>query len=243
MHGLTCKAGREWAHPATAAGLWLVTLLLGCAPLGSQASRARHENPLLADTALFRLVVQAIPTLPRVPVRVDPRVLRVDQELHGNEPRHDGDLHVSLDELRRLIPQSIFFPDSTDLVRVPRRVLRMRSRVLRDLGVRETNALHDAGCPGVLVPIRPGRDTSACSRDGQFTSAILSEPREGGAYWPGVIDERAAGKERGEWTIRVTERGMDPTGSATDAVDYVVRRDVATRRWRLVKRVGLIIVE
>jgi hypothetical protein len=237
MRGLVSIRRRVWIALMMGAASGELASVAGC---GGLPPSVYTPVSATADTALFRVVVQSIPTLPKVPSRVDPRMLRADQELHGIEPNPHGSVRGSRAEFERMMPRSIFFPDSTHLVPLPARVLRLRADVLRRLGVQETDALADVRCPGATAE---WLDKSPCPREGQYRSAIMAEAQERGAYWPGVVDERESGRAAGHWTVRVTERTMTEEGSATTAVDYVLARDPATRAWRLVKRVSLVIVE
>jgi hypothetical protein len=148
--------------------------------------------------------------------------------------------------LSRLVPVDIIAPTATSLAKESPDVIRRRRDVLRQLGVHETDALADALCPGALVYPTPEvkrRWAAACPKGKQYVSVILSQPRPGGAYWPGFIDERASGRAKGQWTVRATRRTMTADGSSAAVYDYVAEPAADGKGWRIVKTVQLLITD
>ncbi len=202
---------------------------------------------MAASDTLFAEVVRASAAASASPIRVDPRPLRTGMDAKGGEwlgGRADAnDLALDSAGVAELVPLDMIKPDSASLANVPDEMVRQRSRVLSRMGLVETDAMEDSRCPGIMLPPGRKRDLTACPVAGQFTSVMLSMPRPGGAYWPGVVDEREEGRRQGHWTIRVVERSMEPRGSSTVVVDYVVEPKLDRHGWVVVKRVPLFVIE
>jgi hypothetical protein len=203
-------------------GCGLLAVLASCSAVRrSRGAPPTHE----IDSALFAEVMRNLPDTQLIPMRVDPRPL-------ANDPRL-----VSLHDLSALEiggPVSTPFADTTEV--------RQRRQTLRRLGLEETDALRDLGCPGALAPPSARIDSlrrARCPTRG-YRSVAVALPRSGGPYWPNNVDERASYQDS-VYSMRVISRDMTPQGSAEHSSDFVFRRHAD--RWRLVARKDLIIVE
>lgn len=229
----------------------LITCLACAGPIYAQSGTGGTVRP---DTSLFSAVVHQLMerALVAVPIRVDSRTLRHEGSALPADSvfKRAGAESMTLDSmaLSRLVPVDLIAPTAMSLAKEPPEVIRRRRNVLKQLGVQETNALADALCPGALVfptpkPEMERRRAASCPKGKRFVSVILSQPRPGGAYWPGFIDERASGRSKGQWTVRATQRTMTADGSSTAVYDYVAEPTPSGKGWKIVKAVQLLITD
>jgi hypothetical protein len=205
-----------------------------------------HVNQTI-DSALFAAAIESARAEDNTLLLVDPRPLigqprvkSADSVLAANR-----DLVLKREALEELIPFAVAFPDSSHLASVPDVIIANRRVVLERLGVAQADALKRGRCPGALVPPPPPGypplDRSGCPKE-ERRVVITSEPRSGGAYWPGQIDEREVGRKRGQWSLRITARHEGPTSIMTTVDDYVLGRD-ASGNWQVLKKVNILILE
>jgi len=192
------------------------------------------QGPTSIDSVLFRAALEALTDSSDSSgeLTADPRILSPDAGIVT--------LHSALEReviTARSIGENTYRDTSEGALE------RARRAVMSDLKIAQTNAWADAKCPGVLTP--PTEDVVARKRahcpSVSKRSAIISSVRNGGAYWPGEVDERR--KYSGKVvSLRVILRTVQASGSTESAWDFVFLAD-SQGAWRLVERRLLLNVE
>jgi hypothetical protein len=207
-------------------------VLILCLPLlGCTGHRISGSVLGTNDSDLFRMVVSQL-RADGTPLRVDPRVLRGDPSIVSL--RNMASLAAALPESAQRV--SAGFIEDTAFVRA-------RRASLVSLDVPETNALADTACPGVMV--EPGSrvdslKTTHCPSS-RFRNAVMAAPRQGGAFWPGRVDERQKFGARAVYSVRVISRSLGPQGSVESASDFVFENRAGV--WSLLEVKDLLLIE
>lgn len=119
----------------------------------------------------------------------------------------------------------------------------MRRDILSELGIAEADAFLDARCPAVLPPPSPEADSLKalyCPKE-PYRNAITAIVRQGGPYWPGMVDGRDEYAGQNAVTMRVIMRSLSPAGSVEHSADYVFVPN--GRSWKLAEVKELVIIE
>lgn len=118
-----------------------------------------------------------------------------------------------------------------------------RRVVLQARHLTEADGLRRPQCPGALritTPEVEARRAAHCPSQ-PYRVAMVATPREGGAFWPGNLDERTKYGSVGVVTMRAIVTKLSPQGSIQVSTDFVFRRQSAG--WRLLEARRLLMLE
>jgi hypothetical protein len=201
---------------------------------GSSQAQVASAAPESIDSTLFKLVVVQLLANPAEPeLRIDPRPLR-------NDPRL-----ASLRGIHNVIPEEVPAPaDADPLASIDPSAMRHRRDVLTRLKIRETDGLLEVSCPGVTIPPSDSVDWWRSRKCPQTThrTAMIALPRQGGALWPGNVNDSAKFTGRSVYSVRVIETVLSRQGSTERSLDYVFER-IGPQSWQFLERRILLIVE
>jgi hypothetical protein len=204
--------------------LLLLVSVSGCAPRGGHrvlpmpvslrrpdsASWCRYPgyNSVTVDSTLFEMVVAKVLNTSHTPVRVTPWPL-------GDSPLVDDPTNSRPDPTWRAITIS-------------------RSAILKRRNVPEVEDAAANACPAgaQLVSAQPG-----CPHE-QAELVAIGIARHGGAYFPQVVDNRAAGDAQQLCAMRVILTNVAPGGRLRATLDYLFQRDGS--KWQYVDAVTLV---